>query len=84
MRIAKQRVMIAVLTVFGIVVAGLLSPSHAAQCTHKIGSILSLTGAYGAHGVPISRAAQLGVEQVNEVSCFQSLHWQHCLSCGHF
>jgi len=66
MRIAKQRVMIAVLTVFGIVVAGLLSPSHAAQCTHKIGSILSLTGAYGAHGVPISRAAQLGVEQVNE------------------
>ena len=38
----------------------------AADCTHKIGSVLSLTGAYGAHGVPISRAAQMGVEHVNE------------------
>ncbi len=37
-----------------------------AACEHKIGAVLSLTGAYGAHGVPISRAAQLGVEQVNE------------------
>ena len=38
----------------------------ATDCTHKIGSVLSLTGAYGAHGVPISRAAQMGVEHVNE------------------
>ena len=37
-----------------------------AACEHKVGAVLSLTGAYGAHGVPISRAAQLGVEQVNE------------------
>ena len=45
--------------------SGLLNTSIAA-CKHKIGAVLSLTGAYGAHGVPISRAAQLGVEQVNE------------------
>ena len=37
-----------------------------AACEHRVGAVLSLTGAYGAHGVPISRAAQLGVEQVNE------------------
>jgi len=45
--------------------SGLLNTSIAA-CKHKVGAVLSLTGAYGAHGVPISRAAQLGVEQVNE------------------
>ena len=36
----------------------------AADCARTIGSVLSLTGSYGVHGVPISRAAQLGVEQV--------------------
>ena len=41
-------------------------PVHAQDCTYKIGAILSLTGSYGAFGVPISKAAQLGVEQVNE------------------
>ena len=39
--------------------------AQAADCTHKVGSVLSLTGSYGAYGVPISKAAQLGVEQVN-------------------
>ena len=38
----------------------------AADCARTIGSVLSLTGSYGVHGVPISRAAQLGVEQVEE------------------
>ena len=38
----------------------------AADCNRTIGSVLSLTGAFGAFGVPISRAAQLAVEQVEE------------------
>ncbi|MDP6404110.1 MAG: ABC transporter substrate-binding protein [Alphaproteobacteria bacterium] len=46
------------------VAAGPMSGAQAA-CTHKVGSVLSLTGSYGAFGVPISKAAQLGVEQVN-------------------
>ena len=37
----------------------------AADCKHVVGSVLSLTGSYGAYGVPISKAAQMGVEQVN-------------------
>jgi len=37
-----------------------------AACMHKVGSVLSLTGSYGSYGVPISKAAQMGVEQVNE------------------
>ena len=39
-------------------------PAQAQDCTYKVGSVLSLTGSYGAYGVPISKAAQLGVEQV--------------------
>jgi branched-chain amino acid transport system substrate-binding protein len=41
------------------------SVAQAADCKHKIGSVLSLTGSYGSYGVPISKAAQMGVEQVN-------------------
>ncbi|NNG03393.1 MAG: ABC transporter substrate-binding protein [Inquilinus sp.] len=42
------------------------APAQAQDCTYKIGSVLSLTGSYGAFGVPISKAAQLAVEQVDE------------------
>ena len=52
-----------------VAVAGTLAlvstSAQAADCKHKVGSILSLTGSYGAYGVPISKAAQMGVEQVN-------------------
>ena len=40
--------------------------AHAQDCEYRVGSVLSLTGSYGAFGVPISKAAQLAVEQVNE------------------
>lgn len=39
--------------------------AQAQDCTHKIGGVISLTGSYGAFGVPISKAAQLAVEQVD-------------------
>ena len=62
----KMKIIIKVFKVFvPILLLGTANLS-AADCTHKIGSVLSLTGAYGAHGVPISRAAQMGVEHVNE------------------
>ncbi|MBT3788874.1 MAG: ABC transporter substrate-binding protein [Alphaproteobacteria bacterium] len=52
-----------------VTVAGTLAlastSAQAAECKHKIGAVLSLTGSYGAYGVPISKAAQMGVEQVN-------------------
>ena len=42
-----------------VAVAGTLAlvstSAQAADCKHKVGSILSLTGSYGAYGVPISR-----------------------------
>ena len=41
-------------------------PAQAQDCTHKIGGVISLTGSYGAFGVPISKAAQLAIEQVDE------------------
>ena len=48
-----------------IVSSSLTAPAAlAAECSRTIGSVLSLTGSYGAFGVPISRAAQLAVEQV--------------------
>ncbi len=52
----------------GVMMAATMTAASAAYaaCTHKVGSVLSLTGSYGAFGVPISKAAQLGVEQVNE------------------
>ncbi len=40
--------------------------AHAQDCGHTVGSVLSLTGSYGAFGVPISKAAQMGVEHVEE------------------
>jgi branched-chain amino acid transport system substrate-binding protein len=47
--------------------ASVISPTTlAADCTRTIGSVLSLTGPIGTFGVPISRAAQLAVEQVEE------------------
>ena len=49
-----------------ITLASLAQPVLAQECTYKVGSVLSLTGSYGAFGVPISKAAQLAVEQVNE------------------
>ena len=39
---------------------------RAEDCTRTVGSILSLTGSYGTYGVPISRAAELAVAQVEE------------------
>ncbi len=39
---------------------------RADDCTRTIGSVLSLTGSYGTFGVPISRAAELAVAQVEE------------------
>ncbi len=40
--------------------------AYAQACGHTVGAVLSLTGSYGAFGVPISKAAQMGVEQVEE------------------
>jgi len=40
-------------------------PAAAQDCTYKVGAVLSLTGSYGAFGVPISKSAQLAVEQVD-------------------
>lgn len=43
------------------------APSAEAQdCEYTIGAVISLTGSYGAFGVPISKAAELAVEQVTE------------------
>ena len=46
--------------------ASLAQGVRADDCSRTIGSVLSLTGSYGAFGVPISRAAELAVSQVNE------------------
>ena len=46
--------------------ASLAQGVRADDCSRTIGSVLSLTGSYGAFGVPISRAAELAVAQVNE------------------
>jgi len=65
----KTRALLAPLAVAGAVLAAsafTTTGAHAQDCSRTIGSVLSLTGSYGAFGVPISRAAQLGVEQVNE------------------
>ena len=40
--------------------------AHAQDCEYTIGAVLSLTGSYGAFGVPISKAAELAVEQFSE------------------
>ncbi len=45
---------------------GVAPAAHAQDCTYTIGSVLSLTGSYGAFGVPISKAAELAIEQVSE------------------
>ncbi len=45
---------------------GVAPPAQAQDCTYTIGAVLSLTGSYGAFGVPISKAAELAVEQVSE------------------
>ncbi|MDA0368741.1 MAG: ABC transporter substrate-binding protein [Proteobacteria bacterium] len=65
----KARTLVAPFALAGAVLAAsvAVAPSANAQnCSHTVGAVLSLTGSYGAFGVPISRAAQLGVEQVNE------------------
>jgi ABC-type branched-subunit amino acid transport system substrate-binding protein len=65
----KTRALLAPFAVAGAVLAASALTATGAQaqnCSHTIGAVLSLTGSYGAFGVPISRAAQLGVEQVNE------------------
>ena len=48
------------------VVAVLAQGARADDCSRTIGSVLSLTGSYGTYGVPISRAAELAVAQVEE------------------
>ena len=65
----KARTLLAPLAVAGAVLAAssfTATTAHAQNCSHTIGSILSLTGAYGTFGVPISRVAELAVSQVNE------------------
>ena len=65
----KARALIAPFALAGAVFAAsaaVAPDANAQSCSHTIGAILSLTGSYGAFGVPISRAAQLGVEHVNE------------------
>ena len=54
----------AIVGAFFVASAAAAPAALAADCARTIGSVLSLTGSYGVHGVPISRAAQLGVEQV--------------------
>ncbi len=50
-----------------LVASALAAPVAQAQdCSRKIGGVLSLTGAVGTFGVPISRVARLAIEQVNE------------------
>ncbi len=46
--------------------ATLAAGARADDCTRTVGSVLSLTGSYGTFGVPISRAAELAVRQVEE------------------
>ncbi len=48
------------------VLATMTHQVRADDCTRTIGSVLSLTGSYGTFGVPISRAAELAVAQVEE------------------
>jgi branched-chain amino acid transport system substrate-binding protein len=46
--------------------AGALLAGPAAACPAKIGAVLSMTGSYATFGPPISNAAALAVEQMNE------------------
>ena len=66
MKIRSRFTAIALAGAFSVSAAVTAPVALAADCTRIIGSVLSLTGSYGAFGVPISRAAQLAVEQVEE------------------
>lgn len=47
-------------------IVGALFAGPAAACPAKIGAVLSMTGSYATFGPPISNAAALAVEQLNE------------------
>jgi branched-chain amino acid transport system substrate-binding protein len=65
----KARTLFAPLAVAGAVLVAssfTTTTAYAQNCSHTIGGILSLTGSYGTFGVPISRVAQLAIEQIEE------------------
>ena len=64
MKIRSHLTALALAGAFSVSTAVVAPAAFAADCTRTIGSVLSLTGSFAAFGVPISRAAQLAVEQV--------------------
>ncbi|MCH8187746.1 MAG: hypothetical protein IIB66_03415, partial [Proteobacteria bacterium] len=68
----KLKKLVASVGILGVLASGTAiigaPAAHAQDCGHTVGAVLSLTGSYGAFGVPISKAAEMGVEQVEEAN----------------